>query len=443
MSVDELDRSSRELAKDHPDKVSLLELGKSRNGHEMLGLKIGNGRHNALVYGFPNPEEPVGGLVTEYFSKALATQKELEKLDYTWYIIKCIDPDGAKLAQGYLKGPYTPYNFALNYYRTPVPACGEDNFPYRYGDLDLNRPTPETLALMKIMRGKSFDFISSLHNMAMGFGITFQVSEPCPALYARFHHLAMSNGIFLRKRVGFMFAPGVQLGKYFTPVANYIQLREENKSPRREVTGAYVLEYARITNPFCFMMVPEVAPWYDPRCFDDSPSETTLADVLQDTSTKIKETTKLAVDTYESVKPLLTVPSPFREMVEEVVEDTRHPKVDIIDPDPVASPEELRRPVPTSYKIAAEGRIDVVRMVRLGPVIRMLEYQIQKVSNAKLVSAKEALVKKLDEYNAIVLKKYNIRHFPLKNMVSMNLGSILYSADYAKHKTEWQYWLSC
>jgi hypothetical protein len=442
LSVDELDDSSRELAKLHQDKVNILKLGKSENGHEIIGLKMGKGKHNGLVYGFPNPEEPVGGLVLEYFSKALASERELEELDYTWYIIKCIDPDGAKLAQGYLKGPYTPYNFALNYYRTPVPRTGEENFPYRYGDLDLNQPTAETRALMKIMNGKAFDFISSLHNMAMGFGITFQVSDPCPTLYPKFHQLAKSNGIFLRKRIGFMFAQGIQLGKYFTPVANYLKSRSEERSPVREITGAYVLEYARLINPLCFMMVPEAAPWYDRRCFDDSPSESTLADILEYTAIKMKETTKVVVDIYDAVRQLLTVASPFREMVEELVEDVRNPKISVIDPDPIPSPDDLRTKVSIGYKIAAEGRADVVRMLRLGPAIRMLDFQIQKMPHSKLISAKEELMKQLAEYNSIVSAKYDIRHFPLRNLVRMNLGSILYAADYAKSRTDWQYWLT-
>jgi hypothetical protein len=113
---------------------------------------------------------------------------------------------------------------------------------------------------MKIINGKPFDFVSSLHNMAFGFGITFQVSEPCPLLCAPFQKLAKDNGIFLRKRVGFMLTPRVQLGKHLTPVNNCIGFRAEEKSPLRQVAGAYVLEYVRLTNPLCFMMTPELTP---------------------------------------------------------------------------------------------------------------------------------------------------------------------------------------
>jgi len=83
LSARELDEKSRRLAKEYPDNVSLLRLGKTKGGNEITGLRIGKGKHNALVYGFPNPEEPLGGLVLDYFSGALATEEELEQLDYT------------------------------------------------------------------------------------------------------------------------------------------------------------------------------------------------------------------------------------------------------------------------------------------------------------------------------------------------------------------------
>jgi hypothetical protein len=88
-------------------------------------------------------------------------------------------------------------------------------------------------------------------------------------------------------------------------------------------------------------------------------------------------------------------------MVGEVVDDALDPKIDVMDPDPEIPADEMRKQIPTSFEIVAKGRIEVVRMVRLGPAIRMLDYQIQKGSNAKLVSAKEELMKKLNEHNEI------------------------------------------
>jgi hypothetical protein len=167
------------MAENHPETVKRFEIGKSGNGEGIECLKIGGGNYKALVYGFPNPEEPLGGVLLEYFSKVLAEDEVLlKRLDYTWYIVKCIDPDGARLNEGYLKGPFTPLNFTKNYYRTPNSLTGEFNFPYRYGDLDFNNPLPETKALMRIMDETTLDFISSLHNMKWG-GITYEVPGPC------------------------------------------------------------------------------------------------------------------------------------------------------------------------------------------------------------------------------------------------------------------------
>jgi hypothetical protein len=301
LSREQLDESSEILAKRHSDKARLLRIGKTKNGNDIQALKIGRGKHNALIYGFPNPEEPVGGLLLEYLSSALVRFDELEQLDYTWYIIKCVDPDGASLTQDYLKGPYTPYNFSLNYYRTPDFATGELAFPYRYGNLlDANRPTAETKALMHLIDGRSFDFLSSLHNMKFG-GMTYEVSEPCPLLYVPLQAAAKENGIYLRKRAGLMFAPGVQFAKYMTPATNYVEMKVAGKSPLQEVYGGYVLEYVRLTNPHAFMMIPECCTWYDPRCLDDNPSTSTLHELEASTSGKMKETNTMISRIYHKI----------------------------------------------------------------------------------------------------------------------------------------------
>jgi len=40
-------------------------------------------------------------------------------------------------------------------------------------------------------------------------------------------------------------------------------------------------------------------------------------------------------------------------------------------------------------------------------------------------------------------KNYEVRMFPMKNVVGVNLGSIIYSADYVRSRREWRYWSSC
>jgi len=125
LGVDELNESSKALAKENPDKVELIDLGKSGKGESILCLKIGEGIHNALIHGFPNPEEPFGGVILDYFARSLAEDDRLRKeLGYTWYLIPCSDPDGARPNEGFLKGPFTPKNFTLNYTGPPPTSPG-------------------------------------------------------------------------------------------------------------------------------------------------------------------------------------------------------------------------------------------------------------------------------------------------------------------------------
>ena len=113
-TVDELRSSSQKLAREHPDKVKLFEIGKSGKGEKIEVLRIGKGRKTALLFGFPHPNEPIGSMTLEFLSQRLAENSSLDKLGFTWYIIKCIDPDGARLNEGWFKGPFTPLHYALN-----------------------------------------------------------------------------------------------------------------------------------------------------------------------------------------------------------------------------------------------------------------------------------------------------------------------------------------
>ena len=57
-------------------------------------------------------------MMLEYLSLRLAEDDSLrESLGYTWYLIKCIDPDGTRLNEGWFKGPFSIENYARHFYR--------------------------------------------------------------------------------------------------------------------------------------------------------------------------------------------------------------------------------------------------------------------------------------------------------------------------------------
>lgn len=438
-NVDELNVSSDKLVKDHSDLVKLIDLGESSGGEPIKCLKIGEGKHNALIHGFPNPEEPLGGVLLEFLSQSLVDNKSfLKQFDYSWYIIKCVDPDGARLNERSQKGPFTPKNFALNYYRTPTELTGEMTFPYMHGDVVFNNTVPETRALMNLLDKVDFDFVSSLHNMKWG-GISYQVSEACPEIYSPLQETALENGIMLRKRLGTMLARGVQLAAYFTPARNYKKAKEAGVGPLEKVPGAFVFEYASLSNPNLFMMIPECCFWYDPRLWDDSPSNKTLSEVVEHKRQAVLEGKEFFVSLYEKSAPLVKKASPFSEMLKYHFDGLQKNTISVHDPEPKLLKEQLEKPVSIAVQVGEEGRADLYRMWYIGAIVRMLDHQISLTEggSTSLNSCRAEAIDKIEEFNNYAEKKYDIKAHPIKNLVKMCLGSILYSMEYSKSKRMW------
>lgn len=199
MTVDELDASALELADQYPDIVEVMTIGHSTDGSPILCLKIGAGSRNALAYGCPHPNEPMGAISMEYFAKALAGSQQLrEVLDYTWYIIKCSDPDGTRLNEKWFGLPLTLYNFTRNVYRPAAYRQVEWTFPIHYKNHVFENPIPETKALMNLIEEIRPDFIYSLHNCMFGGAYWYLLNPLDEAAYNKLRDSARNRGIALR-----------------------------------------------------------------------------------------------------------------------------------------------------------------------------------------------------------------------------------------------------
>jgi hypothetical protein len=72
LTVDEIDQALIKLGQEYPEKVTVFEAGKSRKGSPILCAKIGKGSRNALMFGCPHPNEPIGAMMAHYFVRAIA-----------------------------------------------------------------------------------------------------------------------------------------------------------------------------------------------------------------------------------------------------------------------------------------------------------------------------------------------------------------------------------
>ncbi|MFX1417574.1 MAG: M14 family zinc carboxypeptidase [Promethearchaeota archaeon] len=194
MRVVELDDSSKKLAKKF-ENVELIEIGKSGEGRTIYCLKIGEGKKNALLFGFPHPNEPIGSMSLEFLSQFLAENPEFTKeLDYTWYLIKAIDIDGAILNEGWFKGDFDPIKYAKYFYRCSQSDQVEWSFPIKYKKLIWDTPLPETKALMRLINELKPKFMYSLHNWDF-CGVYFYVTREVGNLFVDLTEFVKKEGL--------------------------------------------------------------------------------------------------------------------------------------------------------------------------------------------------------------------------------------------------------
>jgi hypothetical protein len=432
MTIDQINEEAARLAKEYPGKIELLDLGKSTKGESILCLKVGEGKHNALIHGFPNSEEPYGGNLLTYLARALAENPEVtQALDYTWYLVPCSDPDAARLNEGFQAGEKTVLNYCMNYYRTPVSICPELTFPFRFGPLDLNNPVPETKALMKVMDKVKLSFISSLHMMKWG-GISYMVPFECPELYANLQNAAQRFDVFLRKRPGSMLAPGVMWAEYLTAARNWIRHYATGETNIEPIRGSQMVEYGQQYNPNLFIMIPECCHWYDPRMLDDRPSDTTIGEAFEYGDGKMRDMEKFILDLWKRAEHDLKHDTVFRGMMQEFVAPLIQKYTNVSNPPFRFSEEFMERKATVAQKIGIEGHDDLYRMFYLGGLIRTFDLEVEKSGNNKIKALREEAYTKLVEWDKFLHENYEIVHHPIKNLVGMSIGALLSSAEYAK-----------
>ncbi|ADB33080.1 conserved hypothetical protein [Kribbella flavida DSM 17836] len=266
---DEVDRRLLALADRHPESVRRRRLGVSRRGEEIHLVSVGAGRHQALVVAGPHANEPVGFLTVPSLAELLCSETSaLGPLaaDYTWHFIGCIDPDAARLNEGWYAGPFTRRHYARNLYRPPLTEQIEWSFP---GDGSGADAPPESRALMQAIDTIRPDLLVSLHNGEFG-GVFYYLTRELPGLAEALTELDVGIPLHL----GDPELPGarpIAPGVYLAPTAADVNTAVTT-------TGTSSLDYA--ARHGTLSLVVEVPLWSDPRSCDLTGSGIPLSDVL-------------------------------------------------------------------------------------------------------------------------------------------------------------------
>jgi hypothetical protein len=280
-TVDEMDAELARIAAEH-ESVTLRDVGRSRLGHPLRSLVVGDGPRDAVVFGLPHPNEPIGGLTALHLARRLAEDAELRRrCGLRWHIIPCIDPDGARLNEGWFRGPFTREHYARHFYRPAGDEQVEWTFPFRYREASFDTPLPETRALIDLLHETRPALMCSLHNSELG-GVYYYLSRPEPALYEPLQKVPEMLGLSLD--AGEPEAPFIEQladGVYRWPsiAATYDHAMSLGTDPADFAGGTSSSEYAEQFGTLT--IVSELPYWDDPTAGDTAPSDTSMRDALR------------------------------------------------------------------------------------------------------------------------------------------------------------------
>lgn len=312
--VDELSRGLRTLAAGYDEITTLARVGTSRHGEPLLCLTIEGrpGDPTALVFGLPHPNEPIGGLTALHLAARLCADPGLRaRLGHRWHIIACIDPDGLRLNEGWLAGPFTRAHYARHFYRPAGPDQVEWTFPLDYKDAYFDATLPETQALMRLIDTDRPDLVCSLHNGELG-GVYYYLSRAEPPLHRTLQEVPGHVGLPLDR--GEPEAPYIARlddaifhGESIRTAYDYLTARGEPwDGAAGDSTASYAGRYGALT------LVTELPYWTSDAADDDSPSGTAYGRALAGHAAALDELSALLQGTIAAVDGALMVPdSPF------------------------------------------------------------------------------------------------------------------------------------
>jgi hypothetical protein len=446
-TVDEMDESSRRLAAEYPGLVSIFEIGKTRDGHPLYCLKIGEGGPNALIFGLPHPNEPIGVLLMEYFTRALAENEALRReLGYTWYVVKAWDGDGARLNEGWFKGPFTVSHYIRNFYRPAGHEQVDWTFPVDYKELHFHNSIPETRAMMNLIDTIKPRFIYSLHNAGFG-GVYWYMSKPLTELFDTLHGIPAK------------YHTPIHLGEPETPAcveyakAIYASLGIASEYDYMEKYGAMDMkEFARVLR--CgdnsasyaerkygsFTLLTELPYFYDPRIEDQSPSgmsrgEAVLQKTREDLELNAQQRAILALsrDHLSPDNHFMLAVEAFTSLSGDSAEAVK--KL-------VAENPDYQKPATVAEQFDNLLIAKFYRSLTFSLLRRANESELAKMRAAGEKNAeKEAILENaaakageaLEENLAYLEKNLHYQAAPIKNLVGVQLESGLLVADYLRN----------
>ncbi len=440
LTVDEMDASSRKLAEEYPDLVTMFEAGRSRKGHPIYCLKIGQGSRNALMFGCPHPNEPMGAMLLEYFSRALAEDEQLRKsLDYTWYLIKSIDVDGTQLNEGWFKGPITLTNYTRHYFRPAGYEQVEWTFPFHYKNYRYDKPIPETECLMKLIDQIQPQFMYSLHNAGFG-GTYWYLTREIPSLWDKLYKATEKQNIPLHlgePEVNYITPFSQAIYPMITSRDTYDYNEKYGKvAPEKLMnTGTSSADYALTQGYDTTTLVTELPYFYEPRIQSDKLMDFSRREAALKGKAMMFENRMEVKKLYDQIQDLISADNSFAKMVcngFDHLEENYAQECDFIRQDPNYDA--------VCKESEAFDNLEIRKfsvLFQWSLLIRSCEHELTKQPSeeaaARLRSVHEEAERQFACRAEIAERDLNYQVIPIRRLIAVQLESGMLVADYLQH----------
>ena len=431
LTIDEMHASTRQLAREFPDLVTVRTIGESRQGDPIQLISIGESERNALVYAGAHANEAIGCMTAEFLSCHLCENQELrQELGYAWHFLKCLDADGMRLNEGWFKGPFKPTHYHSNFYRQPQNEQPENLFPIEYKTLKFDQPFPETLALQAAIDAVEPEFMWSLHNAEFG-GVFYYLSGPCEPLYSVFTEIAESFDLpFNLGETSLAFetyAPAIHKTLAVTDLYEALLARGID-DPAREISrGGSANEYAE-ENYGTFTLVVEVPYWADERFNDLSPVEISRRDDVQQTLSKREAFAAWMQSHVDSVQDELRLNTPFHRVIAEALAYAK--KSFSSQRIWLGKATDVDRPATMAEHFSAVYFQEHGRQRVRGMFVRMMDAEIAAGNDTDaIVAAREAVFAQLQEVGARLENELDYNMIPTRTAVNVQVWAGLVTAE--------------
>jgi len=402
------------------DSISII--GQSKSGQDILSGKIGTGKKSVLLIGYPHPNEPIGSLTCLSWIKILKKNQQLLD-EYSWQIIPCVDPDGARLNQGWYKGKFSIKKYVYNFYRQ-INDQTEWSFPIKYKKFSFNKPTKQTRALIKLIDKVKPSIVYSLHNSSFSGAYFLQTRKLNDKHFASIEQACKRLHVPLHKgKIDVPFATEFRQSFYklFAIKEEYDFLEKLKQDPTKIVGGTSSADYAKTQNKQAFSMVCEIPYIYDPALSDSRASKISKSDAVQ-----MQINDNQGVYNFISIqmkKPGLNKQSVFYQVNKEnvsVLNEILKSQKAFIDSLP-----EVKATVAELFTSQVSNVF--YRTLFLGEYRRLLLDSKQTKKTITLIKETEKMIDKRIQY---INKNSNYRIIPISSLVKLQ---IIYLAETLKH----------